>query len=666
MVARVFAVVLLLGFFAPGVANAIQVVPFGGTAPLPEQRAASPKLAAAIEAVRSGDADSALRLAREAVAEQPRSAVAHEVLGFAASMKGEKKEAEKALGEALRLEPRRISVMIALGRLALQMNDPKKAEQMFRKALSITPTLAVARRNLAIALLRQGQVQSAVLVLQEAIKQANGKDADSQYLLAAVYEELGRPVEAEKALEALLAAQPDVQQAVLLLALVKLELRKTTEADALFQKVIERDPKSPLARLGLAVIDRMKGELSEARTELEKLTVERPDWAQAHLQLGETLLRMRQTDAAMKAFSLAETTSPNLALARLRTSQALLAAGMTDAAIERARAALSSPSAASPARALLTQIYLQKRDFPAAEREMKAAAAAAPSDPGPVLQLGRLYLIQGRGRDALAQFDRAAQLRPGLPEALAGRAEAHVALGNAQAATEAATAFVAARRESAEAYVFLGSVRERVGQGAEAELAYQKALERERHHVAAARALASLYERDQRLADAVRLLQETAVGRPDSALPWIDLALIHSRTGDHAAAATAYRQAAQRDPGNVLVLNNLAYLLGQDTRTLDEALELAERAYRQAPGNAAVADTAGWLHFKKGNVEKARTLISAAVQAAPANPLLRYHLGMVYLKQGRKAEARKELELALRHPSFDEVQEAREALKSLP
>jgi Flp pilus assembly protein TadD len=65
-------------------------------------------------------------------------------------------------------------------------------------------------------------------------------------------------------------------------------------------------------------------------------------------------------------------------------------------------------------------------------------------------------------------------------------------------------------------------------------------------------------------------------------------------------------------------------------------------------------------------VERARTLISAAVQAAPANPELRYHLGMVYLKQGRKAEARKELEQALRHPTFDEVHEAREALKSLP
>ena len=160
-------------------------------------------------------------------------------------------------------------------------------------------------------------------------------------------------------------------------------------------------------------------------------------------------------------------------------------------------------------------------------------------------------------------------------------------------------------------------------------------------------------------------MQETANGRPDNALPLIDLAAIQSRIGDHAAAAAAYRQALQREPGTPLTLNNLAYLLGRDPRTLDEGLELAERAYRQAPGNAAIADTAGWLHFKKGNVEKARTLIEAAVQAAPRNSQLRYHLAMVYLKQGKKEEARKELELALQNPAFDEAHEAREALKSL-
>src|SRR5438552_7677371 len=128
--------VLVLGL--PHPSTAIQVVPFSGTAPLPEQPAKSAKLTAAIEGLRAGDADAAIRLARDAVKEQPRSALAHEVLGFAASMKGEVKEAERAFREALRLEPRRTSAMVALGLLLLQQNDPKQAEQMFQQALAVT------------------------------------------------------------------------------------------------------------------------------------------------------------------------------------------------------------------------------------------------------------------------------------------------------------------------------------------------------------------------------------------------------------------------------------------------------------------------------------------------------------------------------------------------
>jgi tetratricopeptide (TPR) repeat protein len=663
---RLVAVTLGLLLGLPALASAIQVVPFGGTAPLPEQKANSPKLAAAIEALRAGDADTGLRLAREAVKEQPRSAVAHEVLGAAASSKRELKEAEKAFEEALRLEPRRTSAMIALGRVALDQGDPKKAEQLFRKALAITPTLATARRNLAIALLRQGQAKAAVSGLEQALDQPGAKDADTQYLLAAMYYELRRLPEAEKTLEALLAAHPDLQQAILLQGLVKLDLRKTAEADVLLQKVVERDPKSPWARLGLAVIDRAQGQVAESRTALEKLVAEHPEWSLAHLQLGQTLLAQRQPEAALKAFGRAEATSPNPAWARLRTAQVLLALGHTDAAIEHAGALLKVPATAPAARALRIQAYVQKRDFPGAEREMKAAAAAAPSDPAPVLQLGRLYLIQGRDREALAQFDHAAQIRPGLPDALAGRAEAYMGLGQPKSAVDAAAAYVKARQDAADAQVFLGTVHERLGQTADAERAYQKALERERHQVLATRALAALYDRDNRTAEAMKLLTDTANGRPDTAAPLVDLGVIQARTGDNAAAAASYRRALSRDPGNVVALNNLAYLLGRDAQTLDEGLELAERAYRQAPGNAAVADTAGWLHFQKGNLEKARTLIAAAVQIAPREPQLRYHLGMVYLKQGKKAEARKELELALQNPTFEEASAAREALKSLP
>jgi Flp pilus assembly protein TadD len=78
-----------------------------------------------------------------------------------------------------------------------------------------------------------------------------------------------------------------------------------------------------------------------------------------------------------------------------------------------------------------------------------------------------------------------------------------------------------------------------------------------------------------------------------------------------------------------------------------------------------VADTLGWLHYQKGNLDRAEQLIAQAVGAAPNDPQIRYHLGAVYAKRGRKAEARRELEQALKTPTFPEAAEARKALETL-
>ena len=82
----------------------------------------------------------------------------------------------------------------------------------------------------------------------------------------------------------------------------------------------------------------------------------------------------------------------------------------------------------------------------------------------------------------------------------------------------------------------------------------------------------------------MRLLEETSQAHPRSASPLVDLAAIQIKAGDAKAAVATYRQALERDPDSALVLNNLAYLLGADPATRDEALRLAELADTRAPG----------------------------------------------------------------------------------
>jgi predicted Zn-dependent protease len=83
---------------------------------------------------------------------------------------------------------------------------------------------------------------------------------------------------------------------------------------------------------------------------------------------------------------------------------------------------------------------------------------------------------------------------------------------------------------------------------------------------------------------------------------------------------------------NAMVLNNMAYAQGQVGNT-KVALDYALRALREAPGNASVMDTAGWLLATTGsNRAQALELLHKASDLAPGNSTIREHL--------REAEAR--------------------------
>lgn len=626
-----------------------------------------PELAAVVEAMRRGDISAALQGALEFVSRNPGSAVGQEVLGAAALMALDFQGAELALTEALRLEPGRVSVMVRLGQVALQSGEPAKAQGWFQKALGIAPDLGGARRGLTLALVRQGKVREAIEEARDAVQRSQGKDLDAVLLLASLYQELGQPAEAEHLLEDVVdSGSPP--QALLLLGLAKLELRKIDEAAPLLQKAHDADPTSRWARLGLAAVRRARGDLEPARLEFEKLAADHPQWALAQFELGRSLLDERRVDDALRAFDRAEQVTPNPAVARLRASQLLLSAGHVDPAIARAKAALATPSVAPYARAVLVQAHLSRKpprpDL--AEQELQAAVGASPDDALARMQLGRFLISQGKPALALAEFERAAALRPAVPDPLVGQAEARLLLNQPDEAVRAAEQAVQLQQARPGPHVFLGLVQDRAGRRADAIRSFQTALQHEPNHLPASRALAAAYGRDGRPGDALRVLEGAARAHPDSLPVLLDLSGARERAGDTAGAQATYREVLKRAPDNPVALNNLAYLLSRNPATLDEALGLAERAHQRAPGHAAIADTLGWILYQRGSLERAETLLAQAAQAAPRSALIRYHLGMTYAKRGKAAEARAELEAALPGLSGDDAAQARQTLDALP
>ena len=105
-----------------------------------------------------------------------------------------------------------------------------------------------------------------------------------------------------------------------------------------------------------------------------------------------------------------------------------------------------------------------------------------------------------------------------------------------------------------------------------------------------------------------------------------------------------YRRALELSPKNALAANNLAANLSDFGGNLDEALKFAQVAREAAPEDPNVADTLGWIYFKKGLFDTAYPLISDASKKLEKNAVVRYHHGMVLSKKGKTKEAAAELQ----------------------
>ena len=117
-------------------------------------------------------------------------------------------------------------------------------------------------------------------------------------------------------------------------------------------------------------------------------------------------------------------------------------------------------------------------------------------------------------------------------------------------------------------------------------------------------AVASIYEEQGRIPDALHELTDLANARPD-------------------------------DPA---ALNALGYTLADHSRNLRRARELIERAYAAAPKNAAILDSLGWVLFRQGHSAEAETYLRAAY-ADDRGGDIAAHLGEVLWQMGRTDDA---------------------------
>lgn len=232
--------------------------------------------------------------------------------GARAAAQGDMASAEESFQQALKKDPDAYQALYNLGVLADRQGNEKVAIEYYRRALAILPDYEPAARGISTILLRRGQAQEAVAVV-EPLADANRSNLELQALYAELL------VEAKRLEEAWLAARRalkcDERFVPALIALVKASRAQGRDelADSILEQAMQID--SEVAELHYLEGERQKaepGRLREALVAYQRAVQLRPDYAEARMALGIQLLAGGNYSGALSHFQAAERLVPTL------------------------------------------------------------------------------------------------------------------------------------------------------------------------------------------------------------------------------------------------------------------------------------------------------------------------------------------------------------------
>jgi tetratricopeptide (TPR) repeat protein len=299
------------------------------------------------------------------------------------------------------------------------LQKPTEARPEYEKAIALDPKMAEAYLNLGVLFIERDPAVS-IPNLQKAVELLPSQSRP-RYLLGVAQERGGDIAAATKSFEGAYSLDPSNPEPILHLANLYLRLNRPAEAEAKFRALLENQPDNGPAMLGVAASldSQKKPEAAEAyRTYLSR----NPSDTETRARLIHLLVEQQQYDVALAELDRVDAgNTGNPESWRLR-ADIQIAQKKWDDAIATLNKAIAQTPNEPELHGGLGRIYIEKRDFLSALKELKIAISldqkSGQKNPKKTLDywkdLSTAFYLSGDYASTIAALDRVAQMeKPG-------------------------------------------------------------------------------------------------------------------------------------------------------------------------------------------------------------------------------------------------------------
>jgi putative PEP-CTERM system TPR-repeat lipoprotein len=430
-----------------------------------------------------------------------------------------------------------------------------------------------------------------------------------------------------------------------------------------FSQALKIDPAFFPAAANLAQLDLKDNQPDAARQRFEGILKADPKHLKAMLALADLALRNKDEKAYVSWLEKAAAAQPQAMQPRIALSRYLLAKGDKNKALAAAREAVDAQPDNPVALDLLGATQLALGDTTNAQGTYRKLVDRLPGQAAPLIKLASAQIVAKDLDGARKSLRDALRIQPDFLDAQLMLGGVEIQGARFDEAQKLAKQVQQQKPDSPAGFVLEGDIAFARKDFAAALAAFERAQKLKPSGALLVRQL-QVFNATQHPEEGEKRLAAWLAAHPQDASTRAALAVSLIKRKQYAAATEQYLILNKSNPGNLVVLNNLAWALFEQNDK--RALQFAEQALKLAPANPAVLDTYGWLQVRMGDPVKGLSVLKTAQSSAPDAADIQWHLAYALNVTGDKARARQELKMLLdRRVNFDAVAEASKLYQQL-